>query len=75
MKALIIYLMLMVSVTTVMAQELRVPQQYATIQQAINAAAEGDTIRVSAGTYREHVVVSKNNLVILGSFWQLIDAQ
>ena len=36
-----------------------VPDDYPTIQEAINAAKEGDTIFVEAGTYYEHVVVSK----------------
>ena len=36
-----------------------VPRDYATIQAAINAAAAGDVIKVSAGTYNEAVVVNK----------------
>lgn len=37
------------------------------IQTAVNAAAPGDTIFVCPGQYNEQVVVSKNNLTILGS--------
>jgi nitrous oxidase accessory protein NosD len=33
--------------------------QYKTIQQAVNAATSGDTIRVAPGTYTENVVVNK----------------
>jgi len=36
-----------------------VPDNYTTIQEAINNASEGDTIFVRAGTYPEHVVVDK----------------
>jgi parallel beta-helix repeat protein len=36
-----------------------VPDQYATIQAAINHANDGGTIFVRAGTYYEHVVVNK----------------
>jgi len=38
---------------------IRVPQDYTTIQEAINAANEGDTIFVRNGTYYENVVVNK----------------
>jgi len=39
--------------------ELIVPDDYPTIQEAINAASPGDTIFVRAGTYYENVVVNK----------------
>ena len=35
---------------------------FRTIQAAVDAAAPGDTIRVCRGTYREQVIVRKNNL-------------
>ncbi len=37
-----------------------VPQNYSTIQAAINAANAGDLIFVSIGTYHEHLVVNKS---------------
>src|SRR5215831_17851125 len=39
---------------------------FATVQQAVDAAAERDTIRVAAGTYPEAVVIDKR-LTIIGS--------
>lgn len=39
----------------IQAKMLHVPQDYGTIQIAINAAAIGDTIIVSAGTYNERI--------------------
>ena len=37
-----------------------VPDDYSTIQEAINAANPGDTVYVKAGAYYEHVVVNKS---------------
>lgn len=39
---------------------IRVPEDYTTIQAAINAATSGDTVHVRAGVYPEHVVVNKS---------------
>lgn len=51
--------------TEARAAKLKVPSQFATIQDAVNAAQPGDVIEVSAGTYPEHVVVSgKSDLVL-----------
>jgi nitrous oxidase accessory protein NosD len=43
-----------------------VPQDYGTIQQAINNAGAGDTIQVWAGTYTENIIVFKR-LSIIGN--------
>jgi len=43
---------------------IRVPQDYPTIQEAVDAANPGDTILVSAGTYNEYVYVNKSLSII-----------
>ena len=40
--------------------------QFATIQEAVDAAKAGDTIKILAGTYRENIAVSKS-IAIVGS--------
>ncbi len=44
-----------------------VPDDFPTIQEAINAAAEGSTISVRPGTYNESIAVSTSQLKITGS--------
>ena len=41
-----------------------VPDDFGTIQAAINGVAAGDTIIVRAGTYPENVVIGKANLTL-----------
>ena len=49
----------------VLQNTVRVPEDYPTIQGAINAASPGDRISVAVGTYHEHIVVNKR-LAIVG---------
>jgi parallel beta-helix repeat protein len=46
------------------AKTIAVPNDYPTIQAAINAAANGDSIHVAAGRYYEDVVVNKSVSII-----------
>lgn len=47
-----------------MAAELLVPSSFSTIQQAIDAAVEGDTILVEAGTYAGPFTISGKNVTL-----------
>jgi len=47
-------------------QTVRVPGDYATIQQAVNAVSCGSMILVSSGVYHEHVIVNKS-LELIGN--------
>jgi len=65
----IIFWLTLVSVTGFMplasasvhaASVIVVPSDFPTIQAAVNAAAPGDTVNVTAGTYKEEVVIGKD---------------
>jgi len=58
-------LMLAFDVQPAEARTLKVPDDYAYVQEAINAASDRDTILVSAGTYRESLYINKT-LTLVG---------
>ena len=43
-----------------------VPDDYSSINEAINHSLSGDTIFVKAGSYNENIVVNKDNLRLVG---------
>jgi hypothetical protein len=43
------------------------PGDFPTIQAAVNAAANGDTIEIAAGTYREQVTINGKDLTVHGA--------
>ena len=45
---------------------LKVPADYSTIQSAIDAAVNGDSVLVSAGTYKENINFKGKNIVVRG---------
>jgi len=46
---------------------INVPADFPTIQEAIDAASEGDTINAAAGSYSENVLISKDNITLQGA--------
>jgi len=48
---------LLIQIKPTSAQTLLVPQQYTTIKAAVNAAATGDIIQISPGTYNENNII------------------
>lgn len=59
-------LMIMIPVVTLPAV-IHVPADYATIQQAINAAVDGDNVVVAPGTYMENIDFLGKDLVLESS--------
>jgi len=66
MKAILAALGVLALAAAASAETLKVPSQYETIQAAVNASADGDTIVVAKGVYYESVNVSTPNLRIIG---------
>ncbi|MFZ9982903.1 MAG: LamG-like jellyroll fold domain-containing protein, partial [Cyclobacteriaceae bacterium] len=53
--------------TAVEPKVLNVPSQYATIQEAINAAVAGDTVKLAPGTYTESNISVTKSVIIKGN--------
>ncbi len=45
---------------------LRVPQDFGTIQEAVDAATDGDLVLIDVGVYNESVVIETDNIVVRG---------
>lgn len=57
------------------AADLDVPAQYPTIQKAVDAAADGDTIHIAPGVYVEQILILRKKLTLLGRPGVVIRAQ
>ncbi len=49
------------------ARERRVPREYPTIQAAIDASVDGDSIRVAPGVYGESIRWTGKNIALIGA--------
>jgi hypothetical protein len=67
-KTHLLAFLLVVLVHVALAEIRRVPQQYGTIQAAIHAAVNGDTVLVEPGTYYENIRFSGKGILIASRF-------
>jgi hypothetical protein len=67
MKKLLLFLSVLG--TSVQATIITVPGQYTTIQEAINASADGDTVEVSPGTYYENINFRDKNIFLTSLYY------
>jgi hypothetical protein len=51
---------------TVQAADLHVPANYPTIQAAVTAASNGDTIHIAPGVYPGQTIIERKNLTLIG---------
>ncbi len=73
MFALVAFLVLTISGS---AKTIHVPDDYTTIQAAINAAVDGDTVLVRPGTYVENIVFNGKTIIVAstgGAYSTIID--
>jgi hypothetical protein len=64
---LVVSLGLVIAAPVLAGTTIHVPGDYATIQEAIDAAASGDTIMVAAGEYHAFAVKGKTNISIIST--------
>lgn len=73
MKKYIILIFLLLLASPLFAVIRNVPGSYTTIQSAINASSDGDTVLVDAGTYFENINFRGRKIVVTSRFYQNFD--
>lgn len=66
-------LALVLSTTGAYSTIKNVPAQYSTIQSAINASVNGDTVLVAPGTYLENINFRGKKIVLTSQYYQTLD--
>lgn len=69
MKKLFLFIILILYSLAANAAVRNVPSQYATIQSAINASVNGDTVLVDQGTYYENINFYGKKIVVTSKFY------
>ena len=76
MKRIFVLLLLVVLTSgSVWGATINVPDDHATIQAAIDAAVDGDTIFVAPGTYVENIDFKQKSLILSSTFQKNRDSQ
>ena len=68
MKTYLLLLMILSIISATYSTTIKVPEDYPAIQQAINAAQEGDTVLVARGTYAENINFRGKGIVLTSYF-------
>jgi hypothetical protein len=57
-----------ISIYRIQAKEIKIPNDYATIQEGINNSSKGDTVLVSPGTYFENIYFRGKNITVTSNY-------